>query len=29
MMKWTSVDMIKTHKCYDATNKKVLSKFKG
>ena len=27
-MKWTSVDMIKNHKCYDAANKKVLGKFK-
>ena len=27
-MKWTSVDMIKNHKFYDATNKKVLGKFK-
>ena len=28
-MKWTSVDMIKkNHQCYDATNKKVLGKFK-
>ena len=28
MMKWTSVDMIKNDHCYDATNKKVLGKFK-
>ena len=26
-MTWTSVDM-KSHKCFDATNKKVLGKFR-